>query len=388
VNASTGYSGALMRDLAVVNGEPGWIYAAARSGLFRSTDGGASWQGTAFPGEDLAGLPLDEVVALALHPTNPLIILSAPIDLMGIAISRDGGQSWSIAKGQFSHPNSIEFAPGDPSVVYAANFTDKCMKDAPGAIELIICGESKPGLYVSRDEGQTWNKTGESEITRSGILALAVHPTDPDTVFIGTRNGVFAVSKDGGQTWKETPQDQIPPEEIRTIAVDPGSPDTLYIGYEGMGIYKTTDGGDSWRMLTAGMPPEADVRSIVVDPMDSNVVYLTDMRSGVLYSIDGGERFQPLNEGLTHRTARTLAISDDGSVLYVGIEGAGVYRLGTPPIIENADSLFDDLPTGETLQSEFLGETDEKSQPEESLETEAEQDGFEAEQGEQPDGLE
>jgi hypothetical protein len=65
------------------------------------------------------------------------------------------------------------------------------------------------------------------------------------------------------------------------------------------------------------------------------VVYLADGFNGVHYSTDGGNSWSDLNEGLTHRTAMTLGISDNGAVLYAGIEGAGVYRLGTPPTVDS-----------------------------------------------------
>ncbi len=114
---------------------------------------------------------------------------------------------------------------------------------------------------------------------------------------------------------------------------------------EQVGLYKSVDGGKSWRQIAAGLDPEAPIGSILYDPTDSSIVYLASAFSGVHVSTDGGGSWQPLNEGLTHRTANTLGISGDGTVLYVGIEGAGVYRLGDPPPV---DGVADLLPIAQT----------------------------------------
>jgi hypothetical protein len=123
------------------------------------------------------------------------------------------------------------------------------------------------------------------------------------------------------------------------------------------------------------LAPEASVFSVVYDPTDSSIVYLADRGSGVYLSTNGGETWQPLNEGLTHRTALKLAISSDGTVLYASIEGAGVYRLGTPPPVQGAD----DLVSASVSTGEIQNETDDAERAEaerDQVKSEAESRGL------------
>jgi uncharacterized protein (TIGR03382 family) len=115
-----------------------------------------------------------------------------------------------------------------------------------------------------------------------------------------------------------------------TFALDPVSPETIFAGLSGGGIYRSADGGLSWSQSSAGMDAEAVIRSIVVDPTNSQIVYAADWFNGVYVSTDSGSTWRAINDGLVHRSVNILSLSDDGTVLYAGIEGDGVYRLGTP----------------------------------------------------------
>ncbi|MBM3152819.1 MAG: hypothetical protein FJZ96_11580 [Chloroflexi bacterium] len=70
--------------------------------------------------------------------------------------------------------------------------------------------------------------------------------------------------------------------------------------------------------------------AIVVDPNNPQVIYAGTLNGGVYLSLDGGQTWTSLNDGLLTRAVRGLALSRDGSVLYMTSEGAGVFRLGAP----------------------------------------------------------
>jgi hypothetical protein len=70
------------------------------------------------------------------------------------------------------------------------------------------------------------------------------------------------------------------------------------------------------------------INSIEVDPTNSNIVYAAGLRVGLYYSFDAGTTWQEKNDGLTNRDIKVMDLSDDGSVLYAGTNGAGVFRLG------------------------------------------------------------
>jgi len=161
------------------------------------------------------------------------------------------------------------------------------------------------------------------------MISLAVHPTDPDTMYVGTFIYGVLKTENGGETWTSgtgLPTDTM----VLSVAIAPSDPGIVFAGLDGAGVYRSTNGGQTWIHSSAGLNPASKITSIVVDPTDSQIVYAAEFSSGVYVSTNGGDTWQAMNEGLVHRTANVLALSGDGAVLYLGIEGDGVYRLGTP----------------------------------------------------------
>lgn len=368
VNASSGYSGAMIRHLAVASGQPGWVYASGRSGVFRSTDGGMTWMGLANPGPEFPKVSLNEIGALALHPQDPLSLLTSPGDLSNPIYSLDGGNSWSLASGYRGAPVSIVYAPSNLSIVYAATTQMACVDDVPGTVIEEMCANAESFFFASSDGGQTWEMPSEAEPPGQGITTMVVHPEQSTTIIAAAVGQSVVKTEDGGQTWQTISAGLPLTEIVSALALDPQMPQTLFAGYRELGLYKSEDGGESWRQISAGLIPEAFIKSVVVDPTNINIVYLADHFSGVYVSVNGGETWKALNEGLTHRTTNVLALSDDGTVLYVGIEGAGVYRLGDPPPVEGAEVLAFMAPSEVPAQEVETEESklDESTQQEEA----------------------
>ena len=107
-NSSTGYSGAIMfGGLALDRNNPAHLYAAGRSGLFSSLDGGITWLGLAYAPARHA-----EALAVAVSPLDGNLVLSAPWDVQNIVRSTDGGQTWTLGEVQPT-PN-----PGDQPAIF------------------------------------------------------------------------------------------------------------------------------------------------------------------------------------------------------------------------------------------------------------------------------
>ncbi len=118
-NASSGYTGALMRQVAVSRQDPRRVYASARSGLFSSFTAGGSWSGLAFPPARVL-----EGFAIAVDPENPSHILATLEDASGgLFSSWNGGFTWDpVDPGLWSQPVMVTkfvFTPADPQKVYA-----------------------------------------------------------------------------------------------------------------------------------------------------------------------------------------------------------------------------------------------------------------------------
>jgi photosystem II stability/assembly factor-like uncharacterized protein len=349
--ASTGYTGAQVRAIAVDPIDPARVYAAARSGIFASDDGGVAWQGLNFPPAKVL-----EWNAVAIDPTNSLNILAANNWLGNILRSTNGGQSWEIAFDTIREGlawRSFVFSPSDPNIVYAgaaAFSTGGGFNDQLDAV----------GIYVSQNGGETWMEANDENTQSAQVAGLAVHPTNTQVVYAAATNkGVFK-TKDGGQTWNRLSQGLPDNFSAIAIAVSPDQTEFVYVGLDGQGLYRSNDGGTSWAQSSSGLNPESAIGSIAFDPHDSQVMYVGDRGGGVYRSDDGGRIWQQINTGLLTKAINALSISGDGLHLYAATEGGGVFRLdfdGHPPVSigsttlpensEEAEQPGDDQPAGD-----------------------------------------
>ncbi|MCL4832397.1 MAG: hypothetical protein KJZ86_08150 [Caldilineaceae bacterium] len=191
------------------------------------------------------------------------------------------------------------------------------------------------------------SKVGQQKINVSGrVRALAVHPNDPNTVYLGAAQGGVWKTTNGGDSWTPLTDNQAS-LAMGALAIDPQNPNTIYAGtgepsnsldsYYGAGILKSTDGGATWtRMGVAAFNGLAIVR-IVVHPGNPNILYAASSKSGqagpetpsrgVFRSQDGGLTWEGL---LT--CANCFGASDfemdngNPNVLYTAFEGHGVFK--------------------------------------------------------------
>jgi photosystem II stability/assembly factor-like uncharacterized protein len=323
--ASAGYTGAQVRDIAVVPGEPAEVYAAARSGLFVSADGGDSWDGLNRP----PAFNL-EWNAVAVDPSNPRHVLAGnnwdPI----ILASYNGGQTWSWVGERLAEGmgwRAIAFAPSDSKTVYAGS-------SAYYSAGVFDNRMPAAGIYVSHDNGGTWSAGNDALSAKANVIDLAVDPCNPQVVYAATGTDGLLRSGNGGRSWAALSAGLPASPEVLSVAVHPHNSGVVYAGFAQAGLYRSDNGGTTWRQSMAGMPPEAHLTDIVFDPADPQVLYVSDVFSGVYRSGNGGSTWQRINDGLRMRAVNSLGISTDGLHLYAATEGEGVYRLdlnGEPP---------------------------------------------------------
>jgi photosystem II stability/assembly factor-like uncharacterized protein len=97
---------------------------------------------------------------------------------------------------------------------------------------------------------------------------------------------------------------------------------------------KSTDGGANWFAITSGLDLNKEFYKIIVDKFNSNILYLATQNDGVFISENAGKTWQTFNDGLTNLQAgtngnnvtNTMALSEDGKVLYFGSAGSGMFR--------------------------------------------------------------
>ena len=307
--ASNGYTGALMKDIAVSPDDPASVYASAGSGLFVSPNGGTQWFG--LNDEDLR---LGGWHGLAIDPANAAHLLAASVALPAIVQSFDGGLTWETTTWDLweKELRGIEFAPSDSQRVYAYS----------------------ESVFVSRDGGTNWEPAIDDLSGNFYINDLAIHPQNPDIVFAAVMDRGLLKSTDGGESWTEAIQTSGFHRFVRSVAFHPANPERIYTGIGGDGLYVSDDGGETWNALVAGLNIGIDIIEIIFDPTDPEVMYVAGEFSGVFGSMDGGQTWQPLQEGLRTRAVAGMDISSDGQHLYAATNGEGVFRLdlnGQPP---------------------------------------------------------
>jgi photosystem II stability/assembly factor-like uncharacterized protein len=202
-----------------------------------------------------------------------------------------------------------------------------------------FCIYPSPGIFKSLDGGQAWKQITGTPFDNASILSAAVPADDAQIVYVATMKGLF-VTYNGGKSWQEITSleehapwremggVQVPP--AITITADPFDPKTLYAGTQHMGLWMSSDSGFTWTLASIGMDPNEFIWDILPDPNRPGVVYAATDQSGIYVSIDGAKNWRKINKGMDYRTIRVMALSEDGSVLYAGSGGAGVFRLSTP----------------------------------------------------------
>ncbi len=158
---------------------------------------------------------------------------------------------------------ALALAPSDPGVVWVGTGEAYCARSS----------HSGDGIYKSIDGGLTWQNMGLRDSHH--IAKIAVHPRNPDVVYVAAMGHLFTPNaergvfktEDGGKSWKKVLyiNDRV---GVIDLVMDPANPDILYAasydkvrlpwhyeaGGAGSGIYKTTDGGLTWKRLGGGLP--------------------------------------------------------------------------------------------------------------------------------------
>ncbi len=234
-------------SLLVSPSNPLEIRLGTHQGIFRSSDGGKTWQQDALAGKDAMNLarPSAQTVWMAGHNV--------------LEKSSDGGRSW-----QSLQPSSLPsldihgFAvdPRRPSHLYAAvageglyrstdgGRTFSRLSDVGGAVMAlaltrdgeILAGDMERGLLASRDGGRTWR-----EALNAQLIGLAINPTKPKLI-LATGPGVLR-STDGGRTW--APALELS-DGAGPVAWSPSQPDVAYVVGFDRTLYRTDDAGVSW----------------------------------------------------------------------------------------------------------------------------------------------
>ena len=288
--------------IAVAESDPNTIYIGSGEacirgnimpgdGVYKSTDAGKTWSHIGFTDSDA-------ISKIRIHPTNPDIVFvadfgkyGAPSDERGLYKSTDGGRTWQrkLFRDNRTGAVDVEIDRKNPNVMYAA------MWEAYRVEYQMSSGGPGSGLFKSTDGGETWR-----EITRTGGLpqglygkmSVALTAADSNRVYALVENdkGGLYVSDDAGATWKLV-------NEARSVRqrafyythafADPNNKDIVYM--LNTSAFRSVDGGKTLSQI--GQGTHGDNHDLWIDPDDSNHVILANDGGGAItYNVAARER--------------------------------------------------------------------------------------------------
>ena len=283
--------------LAVCRTQPQVVYLAAyEAGVWRSDDGGASWQ-------RLEAYPVQHAHSVAVHPQDAALVYVGS-EPAAIFCSRDGGATWQECSRFRQLPEAKQWHFYAPRQAHVRELVM-----APDDSAYLYAGLEVGGVVRSTDGGATWQQLhGPHE----DVHSLSVTPAQPRVIYAGTARWPWR-SNDGGTSWTAIGTG-LPYQYTVPVAVAPDNPDLVLVacstGFQRQKsrMARSSDGGRSWQE-PVWLGPDTDMAvAIAWDASDPRVVYAgTD--GGMLYrSTDRGATWQALEVTLDSVAVGSLVV--------------------------------------------------------------------------------
>jgi len=311
--------------IAVAPSDPNIVYVGSGEGLhrpdlsvgdgiYKSTDAGKSWTHLGLrDGQQIAQMAVDPrnpgrlFVAVAGHPYGPN-------PERGIYRSTDGGKSFDkvLYKNENIGGAGVVIGPSDPNTVYATLWEaregpwENAGWDGPGA-----------GIFKSTDGGSTWKQLSGGLPDAITQANLAVSLSDPKRLLasVATKDSVeIYVSPDAGATWHtitadSRPKGRIGGGDLSVPMFDPKNPETMYM--VSTVTFKSTDGGKTWTGFR-GAPGGDDYQGIWINPTNPDVILLTSDQ-GAIVTVNGGHTW---SSWYNQPTAQMYHVAADNAFPY------------------------------------------------------------------------
>jgi len=315
--SSIGPYGGDVLDIAVYPIDPNIVFAAA--GIpYVSYDGGETWEFI----EELANFA--SVIESFEASSNGTIYASGPYSYYKIFRSTDGGETWE----QKSIPVNgagldIAVDPNDPDIVYVG-------------LSSIIGGSSNNVIIKSEDGGDSWTYFNMTSVLPIGwsVVNLTVDPEDSQVIFAigneGLSNAAVVATFDGGTTWENRTGNLPFGKPYNSLTI---SEQDVYIaggqlfGGQTMGIYKTENYGQSWENISNSFPNNVS-NAILIDPSNTNKMYVASEGDGIYYTVNGGITWNYNTAGAgDNGSARSLTFEPGNTdVIYAGFLSLAVCK--------------------------------------------------------------
>lgn len=288
-------------DIAVALSNPDIIYVGSGEGLhrpdlgvgdgiFKSVDSGKTWIHKGLS-------DIQQVGRLIVHPSNPDIVFVAGLghpyganEERGVFKTTDGGDTWE--KVLYINENTgaiqVEFDPNNPEILFADMWEHQ-----EGPWENATFTGPNSGLYKSTDGGKNWRKitNGLPDAAQGlGRIGIGIFQGDSKIMFAtvdARQNGGIYKSTDGGENWTLIQKDRRlwgRGGDFAEIKIHPKNPDRIYVA--NVASYTSGDGGKTWSSLK-GAPGGDDYHRIWINPINPDIMlFVADQ--GAVITVNAG----------------------------------------------------------------------------------------------------
>lgn len=294
-----------IHSLAQSESDPDTLIAGTFNTIFRSDDAGDTWKQL-----PTAKVPnLHHVESLAIDPRTSDTIYAGTFWLPFKSV--DGGETWKVIReGMIDDSDvfAIDIDPRDPNHVFAS-----------------ACS----GIYESKNGGELWKKVQGIPSQSRRTRAILQHPSTAGLILAGTTEGFWRSDKGGNpDSWMVTTSRQL---EINSIAVHPSRPDVIFIGTNNYGVMVSNDAGKSFVPTNGGFSGRF-ANAILADRETPNRIYASTINTATgggffFVSNDNGESWRPSMRSMPSRLITYAIIQDtkDANLIYLGTN-LGIYR--------------------------------------------------------------
>jgi photosystem II stability/assembly factor-like uncharacterized protein len=287
------------------------------NGMYKSTDAGKTWM----------HIGLDDtrqIGRVVVDPKNPDVVFVAAIGHAyggsaerGVYRTRDGGATWQkvLFKGNDVGAVDVTFDPSNTQTIYASLWNTR---RPPWSIYPPSYGPGS-GLYKSTDGGTSWNQLTTGLPTEGlGRIGVAVAASNPRRVYaiVDAKDGGLYRSDDAGATFAKVSGDARIWGRgwyFGKVVVDPKDPDLVYSS--NTGVYRSRDGGKTFGEPFKGSPGGDDYHQLWINPDDGNLMILGGDQGAVI-SVEGHAEHPTWSSWLNQSTAQIYRVAVDNAFPY------------------------------------------------------------------------
>jgi photosystem II stability/assembly factor-like uncharacterized protein len=255
-------------------------------------------------------------------------VLYAGAQPASLFVSKDRGETWQINDGFFDHPHRGNFFPGNGGFCLHTIMLD------PSNLNRMYVAISTGGCYRTDDGGQTWSPQNKNvradfhpdKFPEYGqcVHKMAIHPSNPNILYQQNHCGVYR-SDNAGEDWIDIGEGKLPSRFGFPIAVHPTDPKTIYVVLEEsdefrmsvdgkFSVWRSRDAGENWQRMSEGLPERAHLdilrEAMATDTFEDAGIYLGSNTGQLFYSRNSGDSWELLADFLPPIQSVEAAVVD------------------------------------------------------------------------------